>query len=220
MMTSPEVQRRGGSRSRGALTRDRVLTEALALLDRDGLDALTMRRLAAHLGVSPMALYNHVGGKQDLLRGVAQTLLAQATFAIDHPDWRERIRACFRELRRLCLASPAAIPLMEAADVAPLAVFRPMEVTLAALEEIPLDRADALRAYFLLVNFTLGQVSYEIRGPFNALDPGAARRGRRLHQAGLGHVERAAPGDGWDFERAFEFGLSVILAGLERPAVA
>jgi AcrR family transcriptional regulator len=177
-----------------------------------------MRRLAERLGVSPMALYNHVSDKQDLLQGVARLLLDQASFAGDHSDWRERIRACFRELRNACLAHPGATRLLEVADVAPVSVFRPMEITLAALAEIGMEPQDALRAYFLLTNFTLGQVSYEVRGPFKDLDPREALRGERLHDAGFTHVERAASLESWDFESAFEFGLSVILAGLEERA--
>jgi len=148
------------------LTRERVLAEVPGLLDRDRFEALTIRHLADHLGVSPMALYNHVSSKQDLLQGIAQHLLTQARFSSDHSDWRECIRACFRELRRVCLAHPSAVHVMEAIEVAPLAIFRPMEITLAALDKVVQSRADALRAYFLLTNFTLGQVSCETRGPF------------------------------------------------------
>jgi hypothetical protein len=98
--------------------------------------------------------------------------------------------------------------------MAPPAVFQPMNITLAALEEIGLSHQDGLRAYFLLVNFVLGQVSYQVEGPYPDLDPAhAIRRGH------LGDDERArvAPAalDEWDFDAAFELGLSIILAGLE-----
>src|ERR1700716_1884540 len=98
-MVSRKQKTGRGSRRKG-LTRERVLAEALGLLDREGFEALTIRYLADHLGVSPMALYNHVSSKQDLLQGVAQHLLAQTSFSSDHSDWRECIRGCFRELRR------------------------------------------------------------------------------------------------------------------------
>jgi TetR/AcrR family tetracycline transcriptional repressor len=214
-MVSTKQKTRRGSR-RKALTRERVLAEALGLLDRDGFEALTIRHLADHLSVSPMALYNHVSSKQDLLQGVAQHLLTQTSFSSEHSDWRERVRACFRELRRVCLAHPSAVRVMEAIEVPPLAIFRPMEITLAALDKVVENRADALRAYFLLANFTLGQVSYEVRGPFPGLDLRLALRGRKSLGIDLAHVERMASLKTWDFDRAFEFGLSVILAGLEK----
>jgi AcrR family transcriptional regulator len=149
------------------LTRERVLAEVPGLLDRDRFEALTIRHLADHLGVSPMALHNHVSSKQDLLQGIAQHLLTQARFSSDHSNWRECIRVCFRELRRVCLAHPSAVHVMEAIEVAPLAIFRPLRV-------------------------------------------------RKPLGADLAHVERVASLKTWDFDRAFEFGLSVILTGLER----
>ncbi|HEY1604770.1 MAG TPA: TetR/AcrR family transcriptional regulator [Allosphingosinicella sp.] len=199
---------------RGALTRDQVLAQALILLDRDGVAALSMRRLAEHLQVSPMALYNHVADKQDLLQGVARRILDRMSFPIDDPDWRQRIRACFRELRNTCLKHPGVVRLLETIDDPPLSVFRPMEITLAALKETALDREDAVRAYFLLMNFVLGQVSYEARGPFKGLDPAETVKSGRLESTGFTHIEHAVPLERWDFERAFEFGLSTILAGL------
>src|SRR5215218_6831365 len=140
----------------GTLTREHVLAEALALLDREGLEAMTMRRLADHLQVSPMALYNHVSSKKDLLHGIAEHLVGQIDFSCEHPDWRERIRTCFRRLRQACLAHPGAVRLMERLEAAPPAVFSPMEVTLAALEETGLIPDEAVKGYFLLMNFTMG----------------------------------------------------------------
>jgi TetR/AcrR family transcriptional regulator, tetracycline repressor protein len=199
---------------RGALTHERVIAGAFVMLDQTGLDDLTIRSLARHLGVSPMALYNHVADKEDLLRGVAEEFLASMVFSDDHPDWRERIRICFRELRSACLAHPWAVRLLETIRHPPLAVFRPMEITLRALAEDKIQGQEAVQAFFLLMNFLLGQVSYEVRGPFRGLDPAEAIRSQRLSGAGLAHVEDAVSLSEWDFDRAFEFGLSTILAGL------
>ena len=200
-----------------ALTRDRVLSEALVLLDRDGLEALNMRGLAKHLGVTPMALYNHVSNKEDLLHGIAATVIEQLRFEYDEPDWQEQIRACFRDLRQACLAHPGLVRLVETAEVLPASIFRPMELTLAALQRASIGPEDALRAYFLLTNFTIGQVSYQIRGPFRGVDPTEAIRQGRLSAvtfpASAAAAEPAAL-RGWDFEAAFEFGLTVILSGL------
>lgn len=175
---------------------------------------MTMRRLADHLKVSPMALYNHVSSKNDLLQGMAEHLVAQIDFSCDDPDWRERIRTCFRRLRQACLAHPSAMRLLESLEIAPAAVFTPMEVTLGALEEAGLSPADAVKAYFLLMNFTVGQVSYEVRGPFEALDPAQAIRSRRLEGADFAHIRRFVSLHAWDFDSAFEFGLSAIMAGV------
>jgi AcrR family transcriptional regulator len=178
-----------------------------------------MRRLADHLRVTPMALYNHVRNKKDLLGGIAEHLTAQIDFDCDVPDWRDRIRTCFRRLREACLAHPSAIRLMESLEVAPPAVFRPMEITLAALDEVGVTGQDAVRTYFLLMNFTMGQISYEVRGPFDGLDPAQALVGKRLEGAKFAHIQRSVSSAEWDFERAFEFGLSVILVGVEQLPV-
>ncbi len=201
---------------RAGLTRDQILAGALALIDARGLDDFTMRGLASHLGVTPMALYNHVRDKHDLLQGVAAILLNEVDFVSDDPDWRERIGFAFRQLRAICLAHAGATRVMEAIDVAPPAVFTLLEVTLAALDANGMSTEDAMRAYALLTNFTLGQVSYELRGPFRALDPVTASRNLDLARAGLVHVAQAATLENWDFDAAFEFGLTTILAGLEQ----
>jgi AcrR family transcriptional regulator len=201
------------------LTRERVLEEALALMDREGLEVVTMRRLADHLRVTPMALYNHVRSKKDLLGSIAEHLTSQIEFDCDEPDWRDRIRTCFRRLRDACLAHPSAVRLMESLEVPPLAVFRPMEITLAALDEAGVTGQDAVRSYFLLMNFAMGQISYEVRGPFKGLDPTQALAGNRLEGAKFAHIQRSVSSADWDFAGAFEFGLSVILSGVEQLSV-
>ena len=163
-----------------------------------------------------MALYNHVSSKQDLLRGVVGDLIARVDFSSQNPDWRERIRACFRALRNACLAHPCAVRLIETIETLPASVFEPMEISIAALEEVGADPQEALRGYFLLTNFTLGQVSYEVRGPFIGVDLTQALRSGRIDGNVFPYVARAAAIGAWDFEHAFEFGISTILEGLKR----
>ncbi len=99
--------------------------------------------------------------------------------------------------------------------MAPVSVFRPMEITLAALDEAGIGSTDAVKGYCLLIGFTMGQVSYEIRGPFQSFDAGEALRRRRITGADFSHIERSVSLEGWDFTSSFEFGLSVILTGLQ-----
>ena len=204
------VRRSGG---RHGLTRQRVVAEGRRLLDREGVNALSMRALAQRLGVSTMALYNHVSGKQDLMAGIAQAVVDELHIPSEDNDWDERLRGIFRGLRKLCLANPRSIPLIESAEVLP-AIFRPMEATLAALQQTGTDLQEAMRAYFLLTNFTLGQVSYEIRGPFRGLDPAEAVRRRTILPGDFPLVVKAASAGNWDFDAAFEFGLETIIDGL------
>ena len=196
------------------LSRTRIVEAALIMIDRDDVDAFSMRALAADLGVTPMALYNHVGGKLELLRGVAGQVLARVDFDNGAQDWRERVAGCFRALRGACLRHPGAARLLEVDGVAPAAVFAPMEVAVAALTAAGLTPVDALRTYFALVSFTLGQASYETRGPVVALEPAAAATQGKL-TGDLSDLVVRALGDEWDFEASFEFGLATFLDGIE-----
>src|ERR671918_1218220 len=136
--------------SRATLNRTRVLKEALALLDREGAHRFSIRRLAEHLGVTPMAVYNHVESKDDLLQGIANAVIEEVKYPSPVGDWQKVVRSCFRTLRGACLAHPGAVPLIESADALPPAVFQPMEITLTALQRAGFTPDDALRAHFLL----------------------------------------------------------------------
>lgn len=202
-----------GARAR-TLSQARIVDAALAMIDRDGVEAFSMRALAADLGVTPMALYNHIGGKLELLRGVAGQVLAEVDFDNGAKDWRERVAGCFRALRAACLRHPGAARLLEVDGVAPAAVFAPMQVAATALTGAGLSAADALRAYFTLIAYTLGQAGYQSRGPVAALEPGPAAGAGRLDEQ-LVQVLGPALEKDWDFDTAFEFGLKLTLDGVQ-----
>ena len=98
---------------RTPLSRDRALAEAVALADAEGIDAVSMRRLAARLDVVPMALYKHVTNKSDLLDGMVETLIA----SYDPPDpalgWKAAVRAQILSARRVLLDHPWARQVIE-----------------------------------------------------------------------------------------------------------
>lgn len=196
------------------LSRTRIVGAALVMIDRDGVDAFSMRSLAADLGVTPMALYNHFGSKLDLLREVADQVLAEIDFDNGAQDWRERIAGCFRALRGASLRHPGAARLLEVDDVAPAAVFTPMQVAVTELTSAGLSATDALRAYFTLIAFALGQTGYQVRGPVASLEPGPVAEAGRLDEKLAGAI-RPALAKAWDFDAAFEFGLKLILDGVE-----
>ena len=123
----------------GKITRDLVLTTALEILDRDGADGLSMRRLARALDRDPMILYRHAPNKAALLDGVAETVLAQLKVDPADPDWAGQLRAVARDYRALALAHPHVVPLLVTRPLAtPLALrprgtLRPLEDVLALL---------------------------------------------------------------------------------------
>ena len=96
-----------GERTR--LTRAAVVDRALALADKSGLDALTIRKLATELGVTPMALYWHFRGKDELLGALAERVWSEIDLTVDRTaPWTEQIRALLESLLKVLRAHPAA----------------------------------------------------------------------------------------------------------------
>src|SRR4051794_34462352 len=93
------------------LTRELVLAAAVAVLDAEGRDALTMRRLASELGVKAPSLYVHVRSKEDLRIGVLDTVLDEVVLPPVGRNWRSSLIAGFSEYRRVLVEHPGAVPL-------------------------------------------------------------------------------------------------------------
>lgn len=97
--------------ARTPLTRERILAAALSLVEREGPAALSMRRLARDLGVEAMSLYNHVGGKAEILDGLAELFLIAIELPPERGDsWEDRIRALARAFRKAALANQRQPP--------------------------------------------------------------------------------------------------------------
>jgi TetR/AcrR family tetracycline transcriptional repressor len=196
------------------LTRDKVVEAALALIDKTGADAVTMRGLADAFGVTPMALYNHFSSKRDLLSAIAESVISAAEFDGGQVNWRDRVQHCFAALRKLCLQHPGLPRLLEFEGAAPASIFAPMEVTLRALHEAGLDDVDSVRTYFLLTGFTLAQAAYQTR-PVPDLELSEKIRTERIAGRGYTATERLVLPATWDFDASFAFGISLILNGVE-----
>lgn len=140
-----------------------VISRAVAIVDRDGVSALSFRRLAGECAVTPMALYRHVRDKDDLLDRVVEHVLGDF---VNHPPtaggWREQLIALFTAARRMFLDHPgiAAICMQRPTPVA--AVARIYERVLAALAEGGITDPDAVYAFDTLLMFMFGSVLWEI----------------------------------------------------------
>jgi AcrR family transcriptional regulator len=168
-MTPRSAARDAMSGGDGKITRELVLATALELIDRDGADALSMRRLAAALDRDPMVLYRHAPGKAALLDGVVETVLAQLRVDPADPDWRAQLRAVAHDYRALALAHPNVVPLLVTRPLAtPLALrprgtLRPLENLLALLTRAGFSGPDALHIYRALFGFLNGHVLNELQ---------------------------------------------------------
>ena len=168
-MSQPPAARNAAGNSDGKITRDLVLATALELIDRDGADALSMRRLAAALDRDPMILYRHAPGKAALLDGVVETVLAQLRVDPADPDWAAQLRAVARDYRALALAHPNVVPLLVTRPLAtPLALrphgtLRPLEDIIALLTRAGFSGPDALHVYRAFFGFLNGHLLNELQ---------------------------------------------------------
>src|SRR5947199_8543380 len=111
-MATTAPRRRGPRR---ATTEDEILDAALALLDQGGATAVTIRGIAARVGVAPNAVYTYFRDKAAVVQGLAEHLLGRVNhdrFTDPSQPWRDRIRALALELRAELLAHPGAVHLM------------------------------------------------------------------------------------------------------------
>ena len=214
---------------REPLTRARILEAATRVMDADGLEAVTMRRLGRELGVEAMSLYNHVPSKEALLSGILETVMGQFELPRHDGDWLERLRDLALAYRRLLLAHPNVLSLFAEHRHLDPDCLQPIELTLEALRSGGLSVEETTTAYHMLVGYVQGHVMLEIAGLMSG-DPGPEHTAE--HDAFL----RMLPPDrfprmaemlpylkGCDHEAEFELGLDVLLAGLDaklgrRPA--
>lgn len=158
---------------RGGLDRRRVLGAAIELIDSHGLDALTMRRLGAHLGVEAMALYRYVPGREQLLDGVVESVIDElygdpyVHLSASH-GWQDYLQRLGHGVRRIALAHPEVFPLVatrppEAPWVRPpLRSLRWVESFLDTLIESGFSEEAAVAAYRAYSSFLLGHLLLEV----------------------------------------------------------
>jgi len=226
-MTPPPRGRSAGdaaANGSGKITRDVVLAAALEIIDADGAEGLSMRRLARALDRDPMILYRHAPNKAALLDGVAETVLAQLTVDSADPDWAGQLRTVARGYRRLALAHPHVVPLLVTRPLAtPLALrpkgtLRPLEDILALLTAAGFSGADALHIYRALFGFLHGHVLNELQELVDNPDETDDLLRLGLHRLPLGEFpllrSLASALAAYDGAAELERGLDILLTGL------
>ncbi len=112
-------------RDPGPITRGLILQTALQLVDRDGVDRLSMRRLSEEVGRDTTVPYRHIPDKATLLDGVVETVLAELSVDTADPHWAGQLRTVARRLRTLALAHPNVVPLLVTRPLSTLLGRRP-----------------------------------------------------------------------------------------------
>jgi AcrR family transcriptional regulator len=223
-MTPPSAAREASGSGDGKITRELVLATALELIDRDGVDALSMRRLGAALDRDPMVLYRHARGKAALLDGVVETVLAQLKVDPADPDWAAQLRSVARDYRALALAHPNVVPLLVTRPLAtPLALrppgtLRPLEDLLALLTRVGFSGPDALHVYRAFFGFLNGHVLNELQEVVDNPDETDDLLRLGLHRLPIGEFpllrSLAHALASYDGAAELERGLDILLTGL------
>jgi AcrR family transcriptional regulator len=213
-------------RPRGAepLSRERVLATAIALADRDGIEAISMRRLAQELGVDPMSLYNHVRDKDDLLDGVADAIVAEIELPAARDDWQATLRAMILSARATMLRHPWAARAIESRIQPGPATLRYMDAVFGTLLDGGFSIELGHHALHVLGSRVLGFTQDLWNdSPDTRADPAAQELMARQLAAAfprIGELALAASHEGGlggcDDDVEFAFGLDLIVDGLER----
>ncbi|MHA3021860.1 TetR/AcrR family transcriptional regulator [Mycobacterium sp. BMJ-28] len=153
----------------GPITRTAVLVKALDIIDREGVDALSMRRLGEAVGRDPMVLYRHVPNKAAVLDGVVELVFEQLSLDVAATDWIAALRKLGHDFRDLARSHPNVVPLLVTRPLAtplgmrPPGILRHLEEVLALLAGAGFAGADALHVYRALFGFLYGHVLTELQ---------------------------------------------------------
>jgi AcrR family transcriptional regulator len=224
-MSSPKPSSTKDRGRKAPLSRELVLAKALELVDAEGLDALTMRRLGQELGRDPMSLYRYAENRAALLDGVSELVLNELTIHPEDPDWKEQLRSIAHNLRLLALEHPNVVPLLVTRPLStplglrPLGTLRPLEQILSLLIGAGFNPAGALHVYRAYYGFLYGHILNELQE--YVVDPEENEALLRLGLHRLPAKEfprlRALAPDLSEYDGATELdqGLTILLSGLE-----
>ena len=206
-------------RRRGQLSRERILAAALELVDQDGLEALTMRRLADQLKVDPMSLYNHVESKDDLLDGLTEALWSEVRLPDHGKGCKPTLRVFAESIRGLARAHPLAYPLLIGRAILPRPALEAIDPSLNRLETAGPTRPKAAEMMRTLIAYAAGYALLELScAPAQGSTPleQIVSLTRALPRDAPVHlVEVARLWSDCDMDFQFELGLDLILTGLE-----
>jgi AcrR family transcriptional regulator len=219
---------------REPLSAPRVLACAVALAQREGLESLTMRRLADELGVGAMTLYHYVPNKEQLLDGMVEIVFGEIELPAADVDWKTALRRRALSTREALNRNPWAVGLMESRATPGPNSLRLHDAVLGVLRRAGFSVEDTIQAYSVQDAYIYGFALQERSLPFETAEEAAAvaaaqsleyaeleaerhlgdlaDRFPHLAEVVAGHVATV----GYDFAAAFEYGLDLILDALER----
>lgn len=212
---------------REPLSRIRVLEAALAVADAGGESALTIRALAEHLGVQPMAPYHYVANKQEILDGILDLVFDEIELPRPGGDWRIELSRRASSARRVLRRHPWAIAILQSGTAPGPATLRHHNAVIGTLREAGFSVRMTAHAYALLdsyvYGFALSETALPINGPKTVAEVAEAMVEQHpldeypyLAEFSTEHILKPD----YDFGGEFDFGLEVVLDGLAKSIPA
>jgi AcrR family transcriptional regulator len=212
---------------RTRLSRERVLGAAVAFADERGIESLSMRKLGEVLGVEAMSLYNHVANKDQLLDGMVDIVFSEVGLPAGDVDWKTAMRGRAVSARRVLSTHRWAIGLMESRTSPGPATLRHHDAVIGCLRGAGFSVAMAAHAFSLLDSYIYGFALQEATLPFDTAEQTAEVAEMilsslqpdeypHLTELAVEHVLQP----GYSYGNEFEFGLDLILDGLDAATLA
>jgi AcrR family transcriptional regulator len=216
-----------GAAPRAPLSKERVIVEAVTLADESGIGSLTMRRLADRLSVEPMSLYHHVANKDEILDAMVDVVFRQIELPSTDGDWKTAMRTRASSARAALRLHPWAVGRMESRLHPGPATLRHHDAVIGCLRTAGFPVALAAHAFSAIDSYLYGFALQELNLPFHTPEETAAMAETFLDQFPADHFPHLAEltldhvlVPGYDYGDEFEFGLDLILDGLERALLA
>lgn len=210
---------------RAPLSRQRALSTAVALADAEGIDSLTMRKLAHELDVEAMSLYHHVANKHDILDGMVDVVFGEIELPSDRTDWKSAMRQRAASVRAALTRHPWAISIMESRTSPGPATLRHHDAVIGCCRKAGFSVEMAAHAFSLIDSYIYGFVLQEVNLPFDDTDDLEEVVDAILSQLSTDDYPHLAElttehvlQPGYSYGKEFEFGLSLILDGLAAAA--
>ena len=219
-MPKPEPDQRS---HRELLSRERILDAALAVADAGGVSALTIRSLAQHLGVKPMGIYHYVANKRQILDGILDSVFSEIELPSTGGDWRAEMTKRARSARQVLRRHPWATVLLQTGTAPGPATLRHHNAIIGALRTAGFTITMTAHAYALLDSYIYGFALSEAALPINGPETVAEVAASMMEQQPLDDYPHLAEfstehilSPDYDFGLEFDFGLEVVLDGLQR----
>ena len=215
------------TKSRVPLSRERVLRAALVLADMGGIESLTMRKIGQELHVEAMSLYNHVANKDDIIDGIVDLVFSEITLPSERADWKTAMRERAISARHVLLRHPWATSLMQSRTKPGPATLRHHDSVIGSLRRASFTVDMAAHAFSVVDGYIYGFALQQMNLPYHTSEENAEFAENILRQLSVAEyphftemiIEHAMK-PGYDYAEEFEFGLDLILDGLERLRVA